>query len=191
MQGIGRQRDPLSERDGRMRRGTKEPVCNKDCFHCPYPDCVADDTMDLEDYREARERDLDLRRTPEQKKLAAKQKAYREANREEIAAYQKAYYEANREELSAYKKAYYEANREEIAAYKKAYREARRWAGLSQVVVAEALGISQPTYSMWETGALPSDYDRVMGTIARLARCSVEMLETACVASLQKRAAFR
>ena len=163
MQGIGRQRDPLSERDGRMRRGTKEPVCNKDCFHCPYPDCVADDTMDLEDYREARERDLDLRRTPEQKKLAAKQKAYREANREEIAAYrkayyeanreeiaayQKAYYEANREELSAYKKAYYEANREEIAAYKKAYREARRWAGLSQVVVAEALGISQPTYSI-------------------------------------------
>ena len=33
-------------------------------------------------------------------KLAAQQKAYREANREKVAAQQKAYYEANREKIN-------------------------------------------------------------------------------------------
>lgn len=48
------------------------------------------------------------------RKLAAKKKAYREANREKVAEYQKAYREANREKLAEYQKAYYEANREKI-----------------------------------------------------------------------------
>lgn len=33
-------------------------------------------------------------------KIAAQQKAYREANREKVAEYQKAYYEANREKIN-------------------------------------------------------------------------------------------
>ena len=70
-----------------------------------------------------------------------------------------------------------EANREKIADQHRAYYEARRWAGLTQAAVAEALGISQPAYSNWETGAAPSDYGTVMGTIARLANCSLELLE--------------
>ena len=65
---------------------------------------------------------LDNRR----KKVAAWQKAYREANREKVAAWQKAYREANREKVAAQKKAYYEANREKVAAQKKAYYEANR-----------------------------------------------------------------
>ena len=59
-------------------------------------------------------------------KVAAQQKAYREANREKVAEYQKAYREANREKLAAQKKAYYEANREKLAEYQKAYYEANR-----------------------------------------------------------------
>lgn len=70
-------------------------ICNKDCFHCPYPDCINDD-MDHEDYVEAAERDRELRSTPEKRKLAAQQKAYREANREKVAAQQKAYREEKR-----------------------------------------------------------------------------------------------
>ena len=74
-------------------------------------------------------------------------------------------------------RAYYEANREKIADQQRAYREARRWAGLKQKEVAAALGITQQAYSFWETGSVPSDYGTVMGAIAKLAGCSVEMLE--------------
>ena len=55
--------------------------------------------------------------------IAAQQKAYREDNKEQRAAYDKAYREANKEELKAHKKAYREDNKEEIAAYDKAYYE--------------------------------------------------------------------
>ena len=81
--------------------------CDRDCFNCPYPDCIEDE-MTAEDYDEARERDKEIlfRKSGKQKKIAAKQKAYREANREEIAAKQKAYYEANREKYNAYMRDY-------------------------------------------------------------------------------------
>lgn len=73
-------------------------------------------------------------------------------------------------------RAYREANREKIADQKRAYREARRWAGLSQTAVAEALRISQSAYSQWETGAVPSDSARVFRVIAELAGCTVDTL---------------
>lgn len=53
----------------------KAPPCNKDCEHCPFPDCVWDG-LDHEDYKELAALDKDLTRTPEQKKLAAQQRAY-------------------------------------------------------------------------------------------------------------------
>ena len=43
---------------------------------------------------------------PERRKIAAQQKAYREANREKVAAQQKAWYEANRERYNAYMRDY-------------------------------------------------------------------------------------
>ena len=135
----------------------KNAICDHDCFNCKFDDCIADD-MTPEEWAESQRRDRDTNLTPEQKK----QRAYREANREKIADQQRAYREANREK---------------IADQKRAYREARRWAGLTQTAVAEALGISQSAYSRWETGAAPSDYGTVMGTIARLANCSLELLE--------------
>ena len=101
-------------------------ICNKDCFNCQYPDCVLDE-LDAEDYRESRERDRLLKqRTDKQRKAAAQQKAYREANRDKVAAQQKAYYEANRDKVAAQQKAYREANRDKVAAQQKAYREANR-----------------------------------------------------------------
>jgi hypothetical protein len=73
------------------------------------------------------DREVKFRALPmEKQKLAARQKAYREANREKVAAQKKAYYEANREKVAEYQKAYREANREKVAEYQKAYREANR-----------------------------------------------------------------
>ena len=61
----------------------KTPVCNKDCFNCPFPDCINDE-MDHEDYIAAAARDKELRSTPKSKKVAAQKKAYYEANREKL-----------------------------------------------------------------------------------------------------------
>ena len=66
----------------------------------------------------------------EKQKVAAQQKAYREANREKVAAQQKAYREANREKVAAQQKAYREANREQLRErarnYMREYRAKKR-----------------------------------------------------------------
>ena len=134
-------------------------VCNKDCFCCPYPDCICDE-LDHEDYKElARiERTEIFPRSQAQKKVAASKKAWYEANREKVAASQKAYREANREKVAASKKAYREANREKVAASKKAaLKIARLSHGYTQVALARLVGVSQATISQYETGCLPYD----------------------------------
>ena len=95
------------------RKQKSEPVCNRDCLNCLFDDCIRDE-MTHEDYKALRKMDFicGAKETPDAK-IAAKRKAYREANREEIAAYQKAYYEANREEIAAKRKAYREAKKKE------------------------------------------------------------------------------
>ena len=166
-------------------------ICNKDCLHCPYPDCINDD-LDYEDYKAAAEleREIILPRTAKQRKVATYQKAYREANREKVAARKKAYYEANREKVATYQKAYREANREKVATYQKAYREAnrekvatyqkayyeanrekvaaqqkirdRRLAeGYTQRDLARLIGVTQPTVARWETCVVPADWDKL------------------------------
>ena len=67
-----------------------------------------------EDFRRGAELDREARMdamTREERKLAERQRAYYEANREKVAAQQRAYYEANREKVAEYKRAYYEARR--------------------------------------------------------------------------------
>ena len=85
---------------------------------------------DLERSREL-DREAKFRALPmEKQKVAAQQKAYREANREKVAAQQKAYYEANREKVAAQQKAYREANREKLRKrarnYMREYRAKKR-----------------------------------------------------------------
>ena len=104
-----------------------QAICNKDCFNCTYEDCVLD-TLDAEDYALARkiEAEVILPKSKEQERSAAKQRAYREANRDEIAAKQRAYYEANRDEIAAKQRAYREANRDAYNAYMREYLRKRR-----------------------------------------------------------------
>ena len=70
------------------RKQKSEPVCNRDCLNCIFDDCICDE-MTHEDYKALRKMDFicGAKETPDAK-IAAYQKAYREANREEIAAYQ-------------------------------------------------------------------------------------------------------
>ena len=78
--------------------------------------------LTLQDYRQSAELDREVlhdRKDNAHRRVAAQQKAYREANRERVAAQKKAYREANRERVAAQQKAYREANRERVAAQQK------------------------------------------------------------------------
>lgn len=58
----------------------KQPPCDRDCFNCKFPDCIYDG-MEYADYVEQAERDKDLTETPKKRKVAARQRAYYEANK--------------------------------------------------------------------------------------------------------------
>jgi hypothetical protein len=101
-------------------------ICDRNCFACQFEDCICDE-LEYQDYLmlDSLEKEIVHPKTAQRRKAAC-QKAYREANKEKIAAYQKAYREANKEKIKAKKKAHYEANKEKIAAYQKAYYEANK-----------------------------------------------------------------
>ena len=56
------------------------------------------------------------RKSEKERKVAAQNKAYYEANKAEVAAQNKAYREANKDRIAARRKAYREANKDRIAA---------------------------------------------------------------------------
>tara|TARA_R110000824_G_scaffold70744_2_gene181439 strand:- start:4021 stop:4737 length:717 start_codon:yes stop_codon:yes gene_type:complete len=58
--------------------------------------------------------------------ISAKQKVYREANKEKKAEYNKAYNKANKDKINANAKKYNEANKDKISAKNKAYNKANK-----------------------------------------------------------------
>lgn len=80
-----------------------KPVCDYDCFHCPYEDCINDE-MRLEDYQEGKELELisGAKEYKTSESHRAAQKKYREENKEKVAAAQKKYYEENKEKWKEY-----------------------------------------------------------------------------------------
>ena len=87
-------------------------------FHLTNDDLIREREMDREIALE--------RMSPEKRRIAEKQRAYREANRDSIAEKQRAYREANRDSIAEKQRAYYEANRDSIAEKQRAYYEANR-----------------------------------------------------------------
>ena len=65
-----------------------KPVCDYDCFHCPYEDCINDE-MRFEDYQEGKKLELIS---------GAKEYNTSESHR----AAQKKYYEENKEKWKEY-----------------------------------------------------------------------------------------
>lgn len=163
--------------------------CNHDCFNCPYPD-VPDECLSApltyDEYKESRRIDSESRyeqKTNAQKKVAAQQKAWYEANREKVAAQQKENYEEHREERRAQQKAYREANKDHIYAQRKSYLEAnkkklsdkqkciqvaRKSHGMRQSDLALLLCVSQSTISMWEQGKVPANWDKPCAVLPEL-----------------------
>ena len=70
------------------------------------------------------------------------------------AARNKAYREANREKMAAQSKAYREANREKMAAQQKWIADARKAKGYTQADAARMIGTSQTSIALLESGRM-------------------------------------
>lgn len=64
----------------------RKPVCDRDCFHCPHPDCILNDTRRKSGYKD-----------PEKRREY--QRAWRARNLEMMREYQREYYKRHREEI--------------------------------------------------------------------------------------------
>ena len=102
-------------------------ICNKDCFACPYPDCINDE-MDAADRRESRERDK-LLGVPRREKCS-ESAAAEEHRRRALACYRAHAAEINAKRrgnprIKEQHRAYYLRHREEILARQKEYNRRR------------------------------------------------------------------
>lgn len=101
-------------------------VCNRDCFNCPYDDCIVDEMTEA-DLLESIELDRSLfSQTKRRRKPATNQNGCSQAELEKRRAYARAYYHKNRHKLNERQKAYYEAHRDEILAKHKAHYQENR-----------------------------------------------------------------
>ena len=112
-----------------------KPVCDYDCFHCPYEECINDE-MRLEDYQEGKKLELisGAKEYKTSESHRAAQKKYYEKNKERLAAYQKKYREKNKEKVAATQKKYYEENKEKCKEYNQKSRQKKSSLALARSV---------------------------------------------------------
>ena len=132
--------------------------CNHNCLECPYPegpDECLEAALTWAEWQELDVIDKDIINPK-----TARQKA--------VAAQQKAWYEANKDKIAAQQKAYREANKDKIAAQQKSIALARKAQGMTQSGLAAIVGVTQATVSLWETGAVKANWDKLCAALPEL-----------------------
>ena len=100
-------------------------ICNKDCEHCIYEDCISDeyDKEIAKRYYDAHKEEINARAREFYAKHIEQRKAYMKAYRAaHPIGYNRAQYLKNRDKIIKRNKAYYQAHKAEKAAYQKQYR---------------------------------------------------------------------
>lgn len=117
--------------------------CNHNCLECPYPD-VPDECLEAaltwDEWQELDVIDKDIinPKTAKQKAIAARQKAW------------------------------YEANKDKVAAQQKSIALARKAQGMTQSGLAAVVGVTQATVSLWETGAVKANWGKLCAALPEL-----------------------
>ena len=132
--------------------------CNHNCLECPYPD-VPEECLEAaltwDEYKalDVIDKDIINPKTAKQKAVAAQRKAYREANKDRVAAQ---------------RKAWYEANKDKVAAQQKCIALVRKARGMTQSELAAIVGVTRVTVSLWETGAVKANWDKLCAVLPEL-----------------------
>ena len=87
--------------------------CNRDCFNCIFEDCIVNELLP-EDLKEINQRDREIRRDNKdnkRKKIAERQRKYREEHRDEINERQRKNYQRKKNKKPVSVGALYELNK--------------------------------------------------------------------------------
>lgn len=99
-------------------------ICNKDCFNCPYPDCIndefsADDAAELDiierDFVDPPKKRQSAKRKKRQKTTSEDYHKWYEQNKAHKLAYNRAYYRLHRAARKKYAAEYYRRKKESKA----------------------------------------------------------------------------
>lgn len=110
----------------------RSAVCNRDCFNCPFDDCVVDDYT-YDEVVEARERDkeyalteMDNSTREKVKKNTEYLREYYQKNKDKKSEYNRWYREEHKDEMREYYCKYRQEHKEAIQAYQREYQRKYR-----------------------------------------------------------------
>ena len=134
-------------------------VCDQNCFECPYPDCIVDGLLPS---------DMERNDQLDETAYRNRRQAYYSTHKEQVAATARVYYQSNSERIKEHCRAYRDANAAQLSETQACIRPARLNAGYSQRKLASLIGVSNTTISLWESGRLPANWDKLCAVLPSL-----------------------